>query len=388
MKFSIRMDNLGSAIFAQLKEKKNSLIAQGIKPIDLSIGSPDRPPAPHILETLQKEVMDLENYAYAIRDLPELLETVSGWYRRRFDVNLDPETEITSLIGSQDGLAHISLSIVDPGDVVLAPDPGYPVFSAGPVIAGAEVVRMPMLEENDFLINFDSINPDDAEMAKFMIVSYPNNPVTVMANDQFYKDLIAFAKKYDIIVLHDNAYCELTFDGYKTGSFLAYPGAKDVGVEFNSLSKTYSMAGCRIGFAMGNEDVINNLKVLKSNIDYGIFLPIQKAGIAALTGPQDCVKETVLSYQKRRDVLIDGLNQIGWNVKKPVATMFVWAKIPEKYQSSMEFTMDLVEKSGVIVTPGVSFGDRGEGFVRMALVQEEKLLKEAIDKMDKSGIFK
>jgi LL-diaminopimelate aminotransferase len=388
MRFSSKMDKLGSAIFAELKARKDDLISRGIKPIDFSIGAPDQPPAPHILRVLKEEVANPNNYVYAVSDLPELLEAARGWYQVRFGVDLDPGTEITSLIGSQDGLAHISLTIVDPGDVVLVPDPGYPVFSAGPAIAGAEVVRMPMLEENDFLIDFDSINPADAKRAKFMIVSYPNNPVTAMANDQFYRDLIDFARKYDIIVLHDNAYSELTFDGYRTGSFLAYPGAKDVGVEFNSLSKTYNMAGCRIGFAFGNRDVIGNLKVMKSNIDYGIFLPIQKAGIAALTGPQDTVKETALTYQRRRDVLIDGLKEIGWSINKPRATMFIWARIPDKFNSSMNFALELIKKTGVIVTPGNSFGDQGEGFVRMALVQSEDLIREAVDRIDRSGILK
>lgn len=388
MKFSSKMDRLGSAIFAELKARKDALIMRGISPIDLSVGSPDRPPAPHILQALKEEVADPANYAYAINDLPELLEAVKGWYKVRFGVDLDPAAEITSLIGSQDGLAHISLTIVDPGDVVLVPDPGYPIFSAGPAIAGAELVKMPMLEKNDFLIDFDSIDPEYAKRAKFMVVSYPNNPVTILATDEFYRNLIDFARKYDIIVLHDNAYCELVFDGYRAGSFLAYPGAMDVGVEFNSLSKTYNMAGCRIGFAIGNREVINNLKIMKSNIDYGIFLPIQKAGIAALTGPQDTVRETALTYQSRRDVLINGLNQIGWQIEKPRATMFVWAKIPEKFNSSMDFVLQLIENTGVLVTPGISFGDRGEGFVRMALVQNEDLMRKAIDRIDASGILR
>ncbi|MDI6704926.1 MAG: aminotransferase class I/II-fold pyridoxal phosphate-dependent enzyme [Bacillota bacterium] len=388
MKFSSKMDKLGSAIFAELKARKDALTARGISPIDLSVGSPDRPPAPHILQALKEEVADPGNYIYAISDLPELLEAVKGWYKVRFGVELDPAAEITSLIGSQDGLAHISLTIVDPGDVVLVPDPGYPIFSAGPAIAGAELVKMPMLEENGFLIDFDSIDPADAKRAKFMIVSYPNNPVTALATDEFYRDLIDFAKKYDIVVLHDNAYCELVFDGYRVGSFLSYPGAMDVGVEFNSLSKTYNMAGCRIGFAIGNREVIKNLKIMKSNIDYGIFLPIQKAGIAALTGPQDTVRETALAYQNRRDVLINGLNEIGWPIEKPRATMFVWAKIPEKFDSSMNFVLQLIENTGVLVTPGISFGDRGEGFVRMALVQNEDLMREAIDRIDASGILR
>ena len=381
------MKNFGSAVFAMMKEKKEELLSRGMKVVDLSMGAPDMPPAPHIIEVLKREISDDKNYVYAISDLPELLDAAACWYKRRFGVDLNPKTQISSLIGSQDGLAHISLTIVDPGDTVLVPDPGYPIFSAGPLLAGARIVTMPLKEEKGFLIDFDEIPSDVAAKAKFMIVSYPNNPVTAIAPPEFYRKLIDFAKEYDIIVLHDNAYCELTFDGYKAGSFLSFEGALEIGVEFNSLSKTYNMAGCRVGFALGNEKIIRNLKILKSNIDYGIFLPIQKAAIAALEGPQEYVKETALRYQKRRDILVDGLNSIGWKIRKPLATMFVWAPIPEGFSDSMEFTLFLLEKTGVAVTPGSSFGERGKRFVRIALVQPEEIIEEALALIKESNIF-
>ncbi|QSQ10348.1 LL-diaminopimelate aminotransferase [Koleobacter methoxysyntrophicus] len=387
MEFSSRMKNFRSAVFAMMKEKKEELLSRGRKVVDLSVGAPDMPPAPHIIEVLKREISDDKNYVYAISDLPELLDAAACWYKRRFGVELNPKTQISSLIGSQDGLAHISLTIVDPGDTVLVPDPGYPIFSAGPLLAGARIVTMPLKEEKGFLIDLDEIPSDVAAKAKFMIVSYPNNPVTAIAPPEFYRKLIDFAKEYDIIVLHDNAYCELTFDGYKAGSFLSFEGALEIGVEFNSLSKTYNMAGCRVGFALGNEEIIRNLKILKSNMDYGIFLPIQKAAIAALEGPQEYVKETALRYQKRRDILVDGLNSIGWKIRKPPATMFVWAPIPEGFSDSMEFTLFLLEKTGVAVTPGSSFGERGKRFVRIALVQPEEIIEEALALIKESNIF-
>jgi LL-diaminopimelate aminotransferase len=302
-------------------------------------------------------------------------------------VEIDGETEVTSLLGSQDGLSHIALAIVDPGDLVLVPDPGYPVFSDGPVLAGAELYRMPQKKENGYIVDLKEIPEEVAQRAKFMVVSYPNNPVTSIAPPSFYRELVAFAKKYDIVVLHDNAYSELVFDGETCGSFLQYEGAKDVGVEFNSLSKTYGLAGARIGFALGNAQILSKLKSLKSNMDYGMFLPVQKAAVAALTGPQDCVKSTRLAYQKRRDVLVDGLNAIGWQIEKPKATMFVWAKIPEPFTNSEEFTKELLGRAGVLVTPGSAFGPSGEGHMRMALVQDEEDLNYAIQSIAQSGIL-
>lgn len=388
MQFAKRMDRFGEGIFSKLAEIKKEKLARGERVIDLSIGAPNIPPAEHIRKALCDAAMVPENYVYAISDQKALLEAVSQWYERRYGVEVDPQTEICSLLGSQEGLAHIAMSIVDEGELVLVPDPCYPVFADGPMLAGAELYYMPQKKENGYIIQLKDIPEDVARRAKFMIVSYPNNPTAVMAPDSFYEELVAFAKKYDIIVLHDNAYSELVFDGKTCGSFLRFPGAKEVGVEFNSLSKTYGLAGARIGFCIGNAEVVAHLKTLKSNMDYGMFLPIQKAAVEAITGDQSCVAETRAAYEKRRDILCDGLKSIGWDMNKPEATMFVWARIPEKFKTSEEFVMELVEKAGVLVTPGSAFGPSGEGHVRMALVQDEEALNEMIEAIDRSGILK
>lgn len=388
MKFAKRMNQFGEGIFTKLAEIKKSKIKNGEPVVDLSIGAPNIPPAKHITEALCTAAADEKNYIYAISDQSELLEAVSNWYNKRYGVVLDPNTEICSLLGSQEGLAHISLSIVDDGDLVLVPDPCYPIFSDGPLLAGANLYYMPQRKENGYVINLNDIPEDVANKAKFMIVSYPNNPTSVMATDDFYVDLIKFAKKYNIIVLHDNAYSDLVFDDKVCGSFLDFPGAKEVGVEFNSLSKTYGLAGARIGFCIGNKEIVSRLKILKSNMDYGMFLPIQQAAIAAITGDQSCVEEAKQAYQKRRDIICDGFSEIGWNIEKPQATMFVWTMIPPHYLKSEDFVMDMVEKAGVIVTPGSAFGPSGEGHVRMALVQDEETLKKAIKAVDESGILR
>lgn len=388
MKFANRMNRFGEGVFSRLAEMKRQRLEAGESVLDLSIGAPNIPPAKHILDVLCKEAADKNNYIYAINDQKDLLQAVSGWYERRYGVALDPDTEICSLLGSQEGLAHIAMSIVDEGDLVLVPDPCYPVFADGPRLAGAELYYMPQKKENGYVIRLSDIPEDVAQHAKFMIVSYPNNPTAVMAPDSFYEELIAFAKKYDIIVLHDNAYSELVFDGKHCGSFLRFPGAKEVGVEFNSLSKTYGLAGARIGFCVGNLEVVKHLKLLKSNMDYGMFLPIQKAAVAAIIGDQTCVETTRAAYEKRRDVLCDGLNAIGWKIPKPEATMFVWAPVPESFTSSEEFAVELVKKSGVLVTPGSAFGPSGEGYVRMALVQDEPELKKGIAAIEACGILK
>jgi LL-diaminopimelate aminotransferase len=387
LKFSKRMSHFDTGIFTVLAQMKREKSNEGAKVVDLSVGAPNIPPAQHIIDALAASAKEKTNYVYALNDTAELQGAVSEWYCRRYGVEIDGETEVISLLGSQDGLSHISLVIVDPGDLVLVPDPGYPIFSDGPVLAGAQLYRMPQKKENGYIIDLRKIPEKVAQKAKFMIVSYPNNPVTSVAPPSFYRELIAFAKKYDIVVLHDNAYSELVFDGEECGSFLQYEGAKDVGVEFNSLSKTYGIAGARIGFAIGNAKIISMIKSLKSNMDYGMFLPIQKAAVAALTGPQDCVKSTRLAYEKRRDILVEGLNAIGWKIEKPKATMFVWAKIPEPFTSSEEFTKQLLKKAGVLVTPGSAFGPSGEGHVRMALVQNEEDMQYAIQSIAKSGII-
>lgn len=388
MQFAKRMNRFGESIFTRLAVIKKEKMETGAKVIDLSIGAPNIPPDARIREALCKAAANPANYVYAITDQTALLEAVAAWYQKRYHVELDPKTEICSLLGSQEGLAHIALTIIDEGDVVLVQDPCYPVFADGPSLAGAELYYMPQKKEHGYIVQLQEIPEEVAKKAKFMIVSYPNNPTTVMAPDSFYEELIAFAKKYDIIVLHDNAYSELVFDGKHCGSFLQYPGARDVGVEFNSLSKTYGLAGARIGFCVGNREVVEHLKMLKSNMDYGMFLPIQQAAIEAITGDQSCVNVTRAAYERRRDVLCDGLKAAGWDMEKPESTMFVWAPIPKHYHSSEEFVMDLVEKAGVIVTPGSAFGPSGEGHVRMALVQDEEVLNQAVEAVKESGILK
>lgn len=381
------MDRFGTSIFTVLLEMKKEKLKRGDEVIDLSIGTPNIPPADHIIRAMTEAVQDKKNYVYAIQDTRELHEAVSAWYRRRYQVEIDPDTEVVSLLGSQEGLSHIGLTLVDPGDIVLVPDPCYPIFGDGPVIAGAELHYMPLKKENNYLIDFDAIPEKVAKAAKLMVVSYPNNPTTAVAPGWFYEKLISFAKKYDIAVLHDNAYSELAFGMETSGSFLQYEGAKDVGVEFNSLSKTYGLAGARIGFCIGNREIVEKMTTLKSNTDYGMFLPVQKAAIAAITGDQFCVKTTREAYQKRRDCFCEGMTSIGWPIEKCPATMFVWAPIPVKYTSSEEFVKILLEKAGVIVTPGSAFGPSGEGYVRVALVQDEENIRKAVQNVKNSGIL-
>lgn len=387
MKFANRMNQFGEGVFSRLAVMRKNRLAQGKEVYDLSIGAPNIPPTKRIMEVMAKAVMKPANYVYAINDTQQLLEAVAQWYKRRYDVELNPETEICSLLGSQDGLSHIALSILDPGDVMLVPDPCYPIFADGPRIAGAELYYMPLKKENDYVIQLQDIPEEIARKAKFMLVSYPNNPTAAMAPESFYHEVVAFAKKYDIIVLHDNAYSELVFDGQSCGSFLSIPGAMEVGVESNSLSKTYGLAGARIGFCVGNKEVVGMLKTLKSNMDYGMFLPIQAAAVEALTGDQAVVAETRAAYEHRRDVLCDGLIEAGWHMEKPAGTMFVWAPIPSSYQDSESFVADLLDKTGVLVTPGSAFGPSGEGYVRMALVQSEATMRKIVEAVAASGIF-
>ncbi|MDR3050769.1 MAG: aminotransferase class I/II-fold pyridoxal phosphate-dependent enzyme [Oscillospiraceae bacterium] len=387
MRFSDKLAPYEESIFAELAALRQRLSVQGARVIDLSIGSPDQPPAPHVMQALAQGAQQGENYRYAVQDRPELLASVAAWYRRRFGVALDAATQITSLLGSQDGLAHIAQALLDVGDTVLTPDPGYPIFTIGPTLCGMRVERMPQLRANGYLVNLDAIPQDVARRAKLMILSYPNNPTSAVASVAYYQDLVAFAQANDIAVLHDNAYSELTFDGLRCGSFLQAQGACDVGVEFNSLSKTYNFAGARVGFALGNAQMVGLLRSLKSNLDFGVFLPVQLAAQAALDGPQDQVAATRAAYQARRDVLLDGLRAVGWDIPKPQATMFVWAPIPEGWGQARAFAMALAERTGVIVVPGPAFGPSGEGYVRMALVQPEESMREAVRRVADSGLL-
>ena len=388
MQFSERMKHFEDNIFTVLLNMKQKMEQEGRRVIDLSIGAPNIPPSDAVIQALADAVADRSNYIYAIKDLEELHEAVAAWYQRRYGVTIDPKTEVVSLLGSQEGLAHFALTVIDEGDTVLVPDPCYPVFGDGPVIAGARLYPMPLRPENNYLIDFSEIPDEVADLAKMMVVSYPNNPTTALAPEWWYEECIAFAKKHNILVLHDNAYSELVFVQEPTGSFLQYTGAKEVGVEFNSLSKTYGLAGARVGFCIGNAEVVAQLAKLKSNMDYGMFLPIQKAAIAAITGDQSCVETTREAYRKRRDCFCDGCTEIGWKIDRCPATMFVWAKIPESFSSSEEFVKTLLSRAGILVTPGSAFGHSGEGYVRIALVKDEAEMVEAIENMRKSGIFR
>ena len=387
MKFSKRMDLLAEGVFSRLDEEKQNMLASGKAVYDFTIGSPNIAPSKEVMAALITAAQQPESYMYSLHDTKELKETIQAWYRKRYQVELNTETEILSLQGSQEGLAHVALALCDEGDIVLIPAPSYPIFANGPKIAGAELYEMPMLKEYDYLIQFDAIPEEIAEKAKMMIISYPNNPTGATAPDSFYEELIQFAKAHDIIVIHDTAYSNLVFDGEEGKSFLYYAGAKDIGIEFNSFSKTYGMAGARIGICVGNAEIVGILRKLKSNIDYGMFLPIQKAAIAALTQDQSIVKETRETYQRRRNRIVAGAAAAGWHIASCKSTMFLWAQIPEGYGSSEEFALNLLKCSGMLVTPGSSFGAYGEGFVRIALVQSDEVIEQALQTLKESRFF-
>ncbi|WP_297238913.1 aminotransferase class I/II-fold pyridoxal phosphate-dependent enzyme [uncultured Faecalicoccus sp.] len=385
---SKRMDVFQPSIFTKLKLMKLDYTKRtNKKTIDFSVGSPNIAPEPSIMKVMQEAVLVPENYKYAINELPEMKSAIHDWYQNRYGVQLE-EDEMICLQGSQEALSTLFLALCDQGDIVLVPDPYYPIFSDGPKIANATVEYMPLLEENDYLIDFDSIDPEIARKAKMMIVSYPNNPTCAIAPDSFYEKLIAFAKKYEIIVLHDNAYSELVFDGKIGKSFLSFDGAKDIGIELNSFSKTFGMAGARLGVMVGNKEIIRVYNTLKSNMDYGIFLPVQYAGIEALRHGGKGIKSTCQAYQDRRDLLMEEFKKAGWMIPKSPATMFAWARIPESYKDSLDFTVDLLEKTGIVVTPGQAFGQQGKRYVRLALVQDKEAIIEAGLRLQQADIFK
>lgn len=385
--FANRMDLFQPGIFNVLNDKKTDMEKTGRKVYNLSIGTPDFQPDHHVIEALSQAALIPENYKYALTERPELLDAVQNWYNRRYNVTLERD-EIMSVYGSQEGLTHIGLAVCDPGDIVLVPNPGYPIFEMGPFLCGAKIVYYDLLPENNYLPDLDAIPADVASAAKMMVVSYPANPVCVTAPRSFYEKLITFAKKYQILIIHDNAYSDIIYDGREGISFLSIPGAKDVGVEYNSLSKTYNLTGARISFVLGNREVIHKFKTLRSQIDYGIFLPIQFAAVAALNGPQDSVERNRLEYQARRDALCGGFRSIGWNVPDSEGSMFVWAPLPEGYSDSVAFCFELLERTGLLCTPGAAFGSLGEGYVRFALVQPPEVMKEIVQAVADSGIIK
>lgn len=385
IKFAGRMDGFQPGIFNVLDGRKNERLAQGKPVYNLSIGTPDFLPEPHVVEAMAQAASDPANYRYSLGETPELTEAVQGWYARRYGVALGAD-ELTAVYGSQEGLAHIGWALCDPGDVVLVPDPGYPIFELGPQLCGARCVHYPLLAENHYLPDLEHFDEDLAEKARFMVVSYPANPLGAAAPDEFYPRLIDFAKDHNIIILHDNAYSEIIFDGRVGKSFLAFEGAKDVGVEFNSLSKTYNLTGARISFVVGNREIVGAFKRLRSQIDYGIFLPVQAAAVAALNGPQDSVARNRAEYQARRDALCGGLRSIGWDVPDSQGSMFVWAPVPQGFDNSVDFCFELLERTGLLCTPGSAFGPLGEGHVRFALVRPVPVMEEIVSAVKASGI--
>ncbi|MDQ0873461.1 LL-diaminopimelate aminotransferase [Paenibacillus sp. V4I3] len=374
---SKRLSQLGSAIFSEVADWKREVMNQGVDVIDLGIGSPDLPPSDRIIEAITEAVRNPAHYGYPNSEGSlAFRETVARWYSYRFGVELSPESEILTLMGSQDGLAHLALSLCDPGDIAIVPDPGYPIYSASLVLAGVEPYLLPLRAEHNFLPQLEDIPVDVAAKAKFILLNYPSNPLSAVADRAFFEHLITYAKKHDLLVVHDLAYSEMAFDGYQPMSILEIEGAKEVAVEFHSLSKSFNMAGCRIAFLTGNAGVVKALKTLKSNIDYGVFSAIQAAGIAALEEDMEHNHSVAHVYERRRNVFISALAETGWIIPPPKATMFIWAPIPKGW-TSRQISREMLYHAGVVVIPGDAFGAEGEGFVRIALVQEEGRLLEA-----------
>ena len=378
-------------LFAEIDRRKEEARKKGVDIIDLSIGDPDLPTPPHIIEALYKAAQDPSNHRYpSYEGMLSFREAVAAWYKKTKHVTVNPEDEVLTLIGSKEGLAHSVFAFLDPGDIALVPDPAYPVYHNATVLANAVPHAVPLLEENDFKPDLGSIDTTVARNAKIMFLSYPNNPTGATVDESFFKAVIDFAHDNDIIILHDNPYSELVFDGYEAPSFMAVNGAKEVGIEFNSLSKTYNMTGWRIGFAIGNAEILQGIGSVKSNIDSGAFQVVQEAGVAALTGPQDCVMQNVAIYRERRDILVNGLRAAGLAVNEPKATFYLWAKVPDTTEfsdsASIRFSMFLLEQAGVVVTPGVGFGTYGEGFVRFAFCMSGERLTEACERIQKLKI--
>jgi len=378
---SKHMERIPPYLFARINQLKLDARRAGKDVIDLGMGNPDRPTPSHIVEKLCEVAHDPKTHRYsASKGIPNLRRAIANWYGQRFGVDINPETEAIAVIGSKEGITHLFLAILNEGDMVIVPSPSYPIHYYSVVIAGGHLHTIPLTEQNNFLPDLAHITWNVYPQPKILILSYPNNPTTQVVDLAFFEEVVEFAKREDMLIVHDLAYSEISFDGYKAPSFLQAKGAKDVGIEFYSLSKTYNMAGWRVGFAVGNRNVIAALAKLKSYYDYGIFTPIQVAAIAAIEGDQSCVDELRLEYKRRRDVMVDGLNGMGWNVPRPRATMYVWAPIPEKFRSlgSMKFSEFLLDEALVASSPGIGFGTFGEGYLRLSLVENEHRIKQAL----------
>ncbi len=376
-----RLRRLPPYVFAVVNDLKMKLRRQDIDIVDLGMGNPDLPTPQHIVDKLCEAANKPVNHRYsASKGIPNLRKAICDWYRRRYDVSLDPETEAIVTMGAKEGLSHLALVMLQPGDVVFAPDPAYPIHPFASIIAGADVRRIPISADRNFFEDLEHAAKQTWPQPKLLITCYPHNPTTVCVDLEFHQKVVDFAKEYNMFVIHDLAYADLAFDGYKPPSFLQAQGAKDVGVEFFSMTKSYSMAGWRVGFCCGNREMVHALTRIKSYLDYGIFQPIQIAAIVALNGPQDCLAEMAQTYQARRDALCDGLNRIGWEIEPPKATMFVWAKIPEPFRSmgSVEFSKLLLQEGHVAVSPGLGFGHYGDDHVRFALIENPHRIAQAV----------
>jgi LL-diaminopimelate aminotransferase len=381
MKLSRRIEGLKPYLFVEINKKIAEKKAKGEEIISFAIGDPDIPTPTHIIERLCQAAQDPANHRYPeTAGLPELCQAIAGWYQRRFDVSLDPETEVLPLIGSKEGIGHIAFCLIDPGDTALVPDPAYPVYSVSTTLAGGRPYYMSLKEENDFLPNLKGIRDYILQKARLLWINYPNNPTGATAELDFFNEVVEFAKNNDIVVCHDGPYSEVAFDGYQPVSLMQADGAKEVGVEFHSLSKSYNMTGWRIGMVVGNAQAIDALRRLKSNLDSGIPQAIQYAAIEALTGPQDCISEHNAIYQRRRDLVVEVLTKLGLEVRIPKASLYIWAKVPEGYDS-VDFTADLLEQVGVAVTPGVGYGRSGEGYVRLSLTIPDATLVKGLSRL-------
>ena len=376
--YAARMNNLPPYLFARIDEMKAQQQKKGTDIIDLGVGDPDLPTPDHIVASLCEAAQNPENHHYpSYAGMPEYRSAVADWYQQRFGVSLDPQKEVIALMGSKDGIAHIAEAFVDPGDYVLTPSPGYPVYRTGTLFAEGKVHEMPLTEKNKFVPVLEEIPEKVAKAAKLMFINYPNNPTAAVAPDGFYREVVDFASDHGIVVVSDNAYSEIAYDGYRAPSFLEIKGAMEVGIEMHSLSKTYNMTGWRIGMAVGNEEILAGLGRVKTNVDSGVFNAIQRAAITALSGPQDCVKNACATYQERRDVLVAGLRSLGFEVAAPQATFYVWMPV----EDCMAFAAKLLSETGIVVTPGVGFGPGGEGYVRFALTRPVARINEAVERM-------
>jgi LL-diaminopimelate aminotransferase len=382
VKFARRIESLPPYLFAEISKRIAEKRAQGVDVISFGIGDPDMPTPEHILAALAEASRDPANHRYPESEgLPELRRAIAAWYGRRFSVDLDPDKEVLPLIGAKEGIAHVAFCFIDPGDVALVPDPGYPVYSVGTLLMGGEPYYLPLTEENDFLPDLDAVPAAIAARAKVLWLNYPNNPTGAVADLAFFERAVAFAKKHGLAVLHDGPYTEVAFDGYRPLSFLQAEGARDVGIEFHSLSKSYNMTGWRIGMAVGNAQIIDALMRVKSNVDSGIPQAIQRMAIAALEGPQDCIEAQNAVYARRRDRLAAALTALGLRLRPPRASLYLWARVPEG-MTSVQFATRLLDEAGVVVTPGIGYGPSGEGYVRLSLTIPDERLEEGVRRME------